>query len=783
MTEAGQGGLAVVISADDRQLAKALARMEANTKRSLENASREVDKLKRQFTKVELPRVRPMVIPAADARPFVSSLGVLQRTTVSSLALMRGAFAGAAAAFSLNEIRQASDAYTRTTNALKVAGLEGEALTGTYTRLYEIAQRQGAPLEETARLFGQITQAQKELGITTAEALKFTDGIGAALKVSGTSAQQASGALLGVSQALGAGTVRAEEYNQMLEGGLRPALQAVANGLKEAGGSLATLRQLVVDGKVSSTAFFRAFEAGRPSLDALARSASETSGQALTRLNNSLINLVGELDKATGASRALAGGLGSMATGFDSVAAKIPALVGPLRDLIGLAAQAQNALARIGASAAGANYTGKTLSDIQDMRNELAQVESEVTGARQRARNPADADNLNQAKIGRIADLRNRIAESERTFEARAEAQREANRARGLGQLIVPAGAVTPVSLGDFPVTGKPKGGGRSSGGGSRVNEYERELEALNKRTAALQQEASTIGESATAVEQARTAFELLNAAKAAGLPITDDLRRQIGAEAQTFADAKTRVDDLKAAQQDALQLQTFLGTSLTSALSDIAAGGVTGARAIENLTKRLADAALQAALLGQGPLASLFGTKGSDGGLGGLFGALFKGFSGFGAPAAVGAPLRLVGAMHSGGIVGRDVSFSKMVNPSIFAGAPRFHTGLTGKEFPAILEEGERVLTGAQDRRNAATMAGLTRLAATRSPVVTGARVTVINNGTPKDASVESAPDGTILVNLMDATNARGAAQAMRGRGAFSGAIDPRAAAQQRVG
>jgi hypothetical protein len=37
--------------------------------------------------------------------------------------------------------------------------------------------------------------------------------------------------------------VRAEEFNQMLEGGLRPALQAAANNITEAGGSVGRLRQ------------------------------------------------------------------------------------------------------------------------------------------------------------------------------------------------------------------------------------------------------------------------------------------------------------------------------------------------------------------------------------------------------------------------------------------------------------------------------------------------------------------------------------------------------------
>jgi hypothetical protein len=47
--------------------------------------------------------------------------------------------------------------------------------------------------------------------------------------------------------------------------------------------------------------------------------------------------------------------------------------------------------------------------------------------------------------------------------------------------------------------------------------------------------------------------------------------------------------------------------------------------------------------------------------------------------------------AFHSGGIVGSGGP-TRMVDPSLFAFAPRLHNGLRPGEFPAILEQGERV-------------------------------------------------------------------------------------------
>src|SRR5690606_30692047 len=141
-------------------------------------------------------------------------------------------------------------------NSLKVAGLSGQELTRVYDRLFASAQRNAAPVESLVELYSRASLVQKELGVSTEELIDFTDRVALALRVSGKSAQESSGALLQLSQALGSGIVRAEEFNSLLEGAL-PIAQAAAAGLSEAGGSVAMLRQLGLAGGPSSEAVFR----------------------------------------------------------------------------------------------------------------------------------------------------------------------------------------------------------------------------------------------------------------------------------------------------------------------------------------------------------------------------------------------------------------------------------------------------------------------------------------------------------------------------------------------
>lgn len=227
--------------------------------------------------------------------------------------------AGVAGALTVAEVIKYADAWKRAGNQLKVSGIPAAQLAGTLDRLYDIAQGAGADLGSTVTLFARLSQSAKDLGANQEQLFQFTKGVGDALKVAGTDAQSASGALLQLSQALGGAVVRAEEFNSINEGA-RPILQAVANGMKEAGGSVSRLREMVLDGTVTSRAFFEAFLKGTQGLAQQAESASTTFGQAFQRIENAFTKYIGQTDEGLGASQRLIKGLEALADNFDATA-------------------------------------------------------------------------------------------------------------------------------------------------------------------------------------------------------------------------------------------------------------------------------------------------------------------------------------------------------------------------------------------------------------------------------------------------------------------------------
>ena len=170
---------------------------------------------------------------------------------------LKGLGATLATLFTGRELVGMIDSFTRLQNSLRVAGLEGKSLERVQTQLLDLSTRYGVGIEGLANLYGKATDAGRSFGASEAQILQLTESTSQALLITGTNAQQASGAILGLSQALASGTVRAEEFNQINEGGLRPLLQAAAAS-ERFGGDVNKLRAAVLAGTLSSAEIGRA---------------------------------------------------------------------------------------------------------------------------------------------------------------------------------------------------------------------------------------------------------------------------------------------------------------------------------------------------------------------------------------------------------------------------------------------------------------------------------------------------------------------------------------------
>jgi tape measure domain-containing protein len=584
---------------------------------------------------------------------YTRSMMSIRQAAGASNAYLRSTFAVLAGGAGLAGAQRLVDASTRITNALKVAGLSGTELSGVYDRLFASAQRNAAPLESLVTLYGRAAIVQKELGVSTDELLGFTDNVAMALRVAGTDAQTASGALLQLSQALGSGVVRAEEFNSMLEGAL-PIVQAAAAGLEEAGGSVSKLRQLVVDGKVSSSAFFRAFEAGASMLEEKLAGAELTVSQAFVRLQNVLIDTAGELNTSSGATKRMAEALellgqwirdtdfSPLINGVMDFGSAIAGVIGKIQEM-----------AREAGKAVGADKVGDLLRGSPD-----------PTSSR-----PQTFEDVRNAALGLTTGKGDRVTPGDAATQRVAAAFKRPVKPK--------------VALDDHPILGDGK-----KKAGSKENPYDRESRQILERTAAIQAETAAlaginplINDYGFAVEKARATQELLTAAKRQGLAITPELEQSIEQLAERYANASVEAEKLAESQnqvrQTAEEMRALGKEVLGSFISDIRSG-TSAADALASALGRVADRLLDMALT------NLFSPSGGLGG-GGLLGGRI-----------------IPGILHDGGVAGLDgYGHGRSVPASVFAGARRYHTGtnsaggpaLRAGEIPAILQRGEVVI------------------------------------------------------------------------------------------
>jgi tape measure domain-containing protein len=217
-------------------------------------------------------------------------------------ALGKGAIAGIGAGLSVGALTALLDANTRITNSLKVAGIEGESLTKVYGQLGQIAKDTGSNFESLASLYGRVTMSAKELGITQDQVMEFTRRMATGLKASGTDAQQASDGIRQLNQALASGLLRGDEFNSVMEN-LPVVANAIATGL---GVSVGELRKMAEQGELTAKVVFDAFMKGSSDFEAQAAKTGETFSASWQKITTSLIQAVGEFDRATGASQRFA---------------------------------------------------------------------------------------------------------------------------------------------------------------------------------------------------------------------------------------------------------------------------------------------------------------------------------------------------------------------------------------------------------------------------------------------------------------------------------------------
>lgn len=341
-----------------------------------------------------------------DTKRAESSLRRLQKTSVDVTSSLRGLAASFGLGFSIVGLVNLTDQYTKLTAQLKLSTNGLKEFNEAFASVKRIANTSQTDINAVGALYARLANTFKGTGIAQKEIADISETVSLALKISGASAQEASSAMLQLSQAFGSGVLRGEEFNAIAEA----APELLRQVARQLGVNYGELRQLAKDGKITSDVLRQAFT-DKTYLDALRTNAKEvqTVSGAITVLKNNLETLVGEYNAAAGATNALSNVILTIANNLNIVAGAALAVTAGLatmysaRVLVGLATLQGRLSAIATVATAGAialqNYFDSKTGDVL-LNERLEEAKKRLIEINNILSNPNDTKRTDRGLVG-----------------------------------------------------------------------------------------------------------------------------------------------------------------------------------------------------------------------------------------------------------------------------------------------------------------------------------------------------------------------------------------------
>ena len=613
---------------------------------------------------------------AARASGDLDRLGRSAQDAEGKIGLIPGAMKLIGTVAASAAIATATGAYIRMADAsanmaarLKLATGSTAEFNRAQTATYQLAQRTSSDLESVVNLYARLSQSSTELGLSQNQITDVTEAVTLGFQLSGASAQEASGGIRQLTQAMAGGTLRAEEFNSIIESAPR-IVQALADHF---GVSFGKVRQLVNEGKISSEEFAKALQSGLEEMRGEFDTMPTTVGRATQKVRNALMGLVGDADEASGATSGLAEGIEDLAKLLESQSVKngFAAIIGGLTEVTGWAARASSEIATFTkrvAEGVAARLHGAALDDIPNMELEAGRLRGRVEkwdSMKWRLPDGAMAPGEQAA--------RDRLALLERSIRERRQQLVTGGVDSGIGY---DSSSGLNAQWERELAAWEPKGGRGGGGGGNgkegrsartggvdrassildtysfSANEIREEARAINEARAATEGwttriedlRAELAGPLATATLAYQRALEQVNAAQAAGHITTEqakEAQRLLGDQFEETAEKiKDSSDDMS---EFAIQAARNMQSTFSDLFYDPMADGASGMadRFADALRRMAADLASSKLLEAVGGWASSYTGAGS-GWINALGGAMQGGGRAFGGPVQAGQSYRV---------------------------------------------------------------------------------------------------------------------------------------------
>lgn len=236
-------------------------------------------------------RGAPTVARQISAIGDASERSAIQTNRLKNALYSLGAAAGVA------QLNNLLDQYTNFTNRLRVATTSAGQLLAVQKDLFDISNRNRVDIATSSELYARFSTALKDVGTSTQRTLDFIGSLTKAVGISGATTNEAKGALIQFSQALGSNfRSSGQEITSLIEQ-LPIVVDAIAAKLNITRGEI---KKFASEGKLSSAVVIDAVLEMNEKWQASFDKSKATISQTMTVMQNELLRVVGGLDDILG---------------------------------------------------------------------------------------------------------------------------------------------------------------------------------------------------------------------------------------------------------------------------------------------------------------------------------------------------------------------------------------------------------------------------------------------------------------------------------------------------
>lgn len=233
----------------------------------------------------------------------------------NSFGFLKTAIAGVSLSYMVAEYVKFADQMITIDSRIKLVTKSIDEQTKAHKELFNIAQQTRLGFKETADLYSRIAISTKDYNFSQEKILSITNTINKAMIISGGTAESMNSAIIQLGQAF-SGNFQSvgQELASIRE--QTPALyQAIVAG---SGMTSKAFKQAAEDGELSAEIIIKALEKQANAIDIDFSKMNKTVGQSMTQMTNSIMGLIGEIDKSTGASSSLSNIITKMSMDMDN---------------------------------------------------------------------------------------------------------------------------------------------------------------------------------------------------------------------------------------------------------------------------------------------------------------------------------------------------------------------------------------------------------------------------------------------------------------------------------